>query len=46
MFNVTTDQTIALAGLYQALALVQQLAWQGSSDDPCLAPSLASVLKN
>lgn len=45
MFNVTTDQTIALAGLYQALALVQQLAWQGSSSDPCLAPSLASVLK-
>ena len=45
MFNATINQTIALAGLYQALALVRQLAWEGSSRDPCLLPSLASVLK-
>ncbi len=45
MFKVTTNQTIALAGLYQALALVQQVAWQGDSTHSCLPASLASVLK-
>ena len=45
MFEVTINQTIALAGLYQALALIQQVAWQGDSTHSCLPASLASVLK-
>ena len=45
MFNVTTNQTIALAGLYQSLALVQQIAWHGEREAACIAPSIASILK-
>ena len=45
MFKVTTDQVIALAGLYQALALVQKIAWQGDTTHSCLAPSIGSILK-
>ena len=45
MFEVTINQTIALAGLYQALALIQQVAWQGDSTHSCLPASLESILK-
>lgn len=45
MFKITTNQTIALAGLYQSLALLQQVAWQGESTHSCLAPTLESILK-
>ena len=45
MFAITTNQTIALAGLYQSLALVQQIAWQGDTSHSCLVPTLESVLK-
>jgi len=45
MFNVTTNQTISLAGLYQSLALVQQIAWQGDRLPSGIAASLESILK-
>lgn len=45
MFKITPDQTIALAGLYQSLALVQQLAWHGDSTHSCLIPTIESILK-
>ena len=45
MLKVTTDQVIALAGLYQALALVQKIAWQGDTTHSCLVPSIGSTLK-
>ncbi len=45
MFKVTINQTIALAGLYQALTLIQQVAWQGNSTHSCLPASLESILK-
>lgn len=45
MLNITTDQTIALAGLYQSLALVQNIAWQGDSTHSCMIPSIESILK-
>lgn len=43
--NTITHQTIALAGIAQAAALVQQLASKGSADASALEASLASVLK-
>lgn len=45
MFKVNTNQTISLAGLYQSLALVQQIAWQGEIQHANIAPSLQSILK-
>lgn len=45
MFTVTRDQTIALAGLYQALALTQSVARDGDMSDSCLPATLESVLK-
>ena len=43
--NTITNQTIALAGIAQAAALVQQLAATGSADLTALEASIASVLK-
>ena len=40
-----TNQTIALAGVAQAAALVQQLATQGTCDQDALTASIGSVLK-
>ena len=45
MFSVTRDQTIALAGLYQALALTLQVARRGDMTHSCLPATLESVLK-
>ena len=45
MFKVTTNQTIALAGLYQSLSLVQQVAWEGDTTHSCLLPTVESILK-
>ncbi len=45
MFKITTNQTIALAGLYQSLALVQQVAWEGETSHSCLLPTIESLLK-
>ena len=45
MFTVSKDQTIALAGLYQSLALVQNIAWEGDSNHSCMAPTIESILK-
>jgi high frequency lysogenization protein len=43
--NTITNQTIALAGIAQAAALVQQLATTGTADPIALETSIASVLK-
>ena len=43
--NTITNQTIALAGIAQAAALVQQLATKGTCDQAALEASIASVLK-
>jgi high frequency lysogenization protein len=43
--NTITNQTIALAGIAQAAALVQQLATKGSADEAALQTSIASILK-
>ncbi len=43
--NTITNQTIALAGIAQAAALVQQLATKGSADAVALESSIASILK-
>ena len=43
--NTITNQTIALAGIAQAAALVQQLATKGTADPAALEASIASVLK-
>jgi high frequency lysogenization protein len=43
--NTITNQTIALAGVAQAAALVQQLATKGSADEAAMAASIASILK-
>ncbi len=43
--NTITNQTIALAGIAQAAALVQQLATKGSADPIALETSIASVMK-
>ena len=45
MLAVTRDQTIALAGLYQALALTQQVARNGDMTNSCLPATLESILK-
>lgn len=41
--NTITNQTIALAGIAQAVALVQQLATTGSADSNALEASIASL---
>jgi high frequency lysogenization protein len=43
--NTITNQTIALAGIAQAAALVQQLATKGNCDPIALETSIASVMK-
>ncbi len=43
--NTITNQTIALAGIAQAAALVQQLAATGTADPAAMEASIASVLK-
>ena len=43
--NTITNQTIALAGIAQAAALVQQLATKGSADTVAMEASIGSVLK-
>jgi high frequency lysogenization protein len=43
--NTITNQTIALAGVSQAAALVQQLATTGTADSAAMETSIASVLK-
>ncbi len=43
--NTITNQTIALAGIAQAAALVQQFATKGRCDPVALETSIASVLK-
>jgi high frequency lysogenization protein len=43
--NTITNQTIALAGIAQAAALVQQLATKGTADSIAMEASIASVLK-
>jgi high frequency lysogenization protein len=43
--NTITNQTIALAGIAQAAALVQQLAITGTADPVAMEASIASVLK-
>jgi high frequency lysogenization protein len=43
--NTITNQTIALAGIAQAAALVQQLATAGTGDPIAMEASIGSVLK-
>jgi len=43
--NTITNQTIALAGIAQAAALVQQLATTGTADPTAMEASIASILK-
>ena len=43
--NTITNQTIALAGIAQAAALVQQLATTGTADPIAMEASIGSVLK-
>ena len=43
--NTITNQTIALAGIAQAAALVQQLATKGNADSEAMESSLGSILK-
>jgi high frequency lysogenization protein len=43
--NTITNQTIALAGVAQAAALVQQLATTGTTDPAAMETSIASILK-
>jgi high frequency lysogenization protein len=43
--NTITNQTIALAGIAQAAALVQQLATKGTADPAAMEASIASLLK-
>lgn len=43
--NTITNQTIALAGIAQAAALVQQLATTGTADVLAMETSIGSVLK-
>jgi len=43
--NTIINQTIALAGIAQAAALVQQLATTGTADSIAMETSIASVLK-
>ncbi len=44
MFTISKDQTIALTGLYQSLALVQNIAWDGNTEHSCMIPTIESVL--
>ncbi len=44
--NTVTHQTIALAGIAQSVALVQQLATTGSADSSALEASIASLFVN
>jgi len=44
--NTITNQTIALGGIAQAAALVQQLATTGSADSSALEASIASLFVN
>ncbi|HEY8011813.1 MAG TPA: DUF489 family protein, partial [Rudaea sp.] len=39
------ERVIALAGMFQAIALVRATATRGSGDDVAMQPSLASVFK-
>jgi len=43
MFKISIEQTIALAGLYQSLALVQNIAWQGDSNHSSMIPTIGSI---
>lgn len=43
--NTITNQTIALAGIAQAAALVDQLAITGSADTAAMEASIGSILK-
>jgi high frequency lysogenization protein len=43
--NTITNQTIALAGVAQAAALVQQLATTGTAEPMAMEASIASILK-
>jgi high frequency lysogenization protein len=45
VFTISKDQTIALAGLYQSLALVQNIAWEGDTNHSCMVPTIESILK-
>lgn len=45
MFTISKDQTIALAGLYQSLSLVQNIAWEGDANHSCMIPTIESILK-
>ncbi|WP_460034818.1 high frequency lysogenization protein HflD [Methylothermus subterraneus] len=45
MLRTLRNQAIALAGLAQAVHLVQQIAKRGQADEEALAVSIASVLK-
>lgn len=45
VFAMTEERVLALAGLYQACTLTQQLANQGRCDDTALETSLASVFR-
>ncbi len=45
MFKITINQTIGLAGLYQALALIQQIAWHGDPSHSSLVPTVKSILR-
>ncbi len=40
-----TNKTIALAGIFQASALIKQLAWTGKCDQPAFTTSIYSLLK-
>jgi len=44
--NTVTHQTIALAGIAQSVALVQQLATTGSADSSALEASITSLFVN
>ena len=43
--NTITNQTIALAGIAQAAALVQQLATTGTADNQAMQASIGSLIK-
>jgi high frequency lysogenization protein len=45
MSGSTTDQTLALAGVFQAAHLVQQIANLGRANEPALESSLESIFK-
>lgn len=43
--NVSRDQTVALAGIFQAAALVKALAWHGNCDADSTASCINSIFK-